>query len=333
MRIVYQGNYLHQHCTEVHVARELERLGHDVVRFQEDPTGVGARNFRGIADRLMYLTGAVGTEPKADLFLWTRTWGMPPEATHLWRALESYGIKTASYHLDLYWGLEREARMDKDPFWTTQYVFTPDGDPVSAKKFAEAGINHHFMPPAVVSDECVAGVYRAEMDHDVVFTGSGCGRYHDVEYPFRCELLAWLRATYGDRFCHYGLNGDRETVRNQQLNDLFASAKVVVGDSLSLPGHQRYTSDRLFETTGRGGMLLYPRTSATEFLETDLGYDGTKLWWYYPDDLGQLQRSIEYLLDADGMRDLIRKSGQAFTRTHHTYKHRLEIAMNVMFGG
>ena len=134
MRIVYLGNYLHAHCTEVHLSRELERLGHEVVRLQEEPGGVGHRNFRGTGDRIMHLC----TSEPTDLFLWTRTWGLPPEATHTWRALESYGVKTASYHLDLYWGLEREARMALDPFWTTQYVFTPDGDPRSAEKFAAA---------------------------------------------------------------------------------------------------------------------------------------------------------------------------------------------------
>lgn len=36
MRIAYVGNFTQQHCTEVHLAKTLENLGHVVTRLQEN---------------------------------------------------------------------------------------------------------------------------------------------------------------------------------------------------------------------------------------------------------------------------------------------------------
>lgn len=330
MRIVYLGNYRHPHCTEVHLARELERLGHDVVRVQEPPGGVSSLQWSGFKAELQHRVYAA-SDKMADLFLWTRTWGLPPEATAFWAELESAGVVTASYHLDLYLGLERESRMASDPFWTTQHVFTPDGDPGSAERFQALGINHHFSPPAVVSDECQPGTFRPEFAHDVVFVGSAGTRYHP-EYPFRRELLAWLYQEFGDRFRHYGLGGGIEHIRDGDLNDLYASSKVVIGDSLSLPGRTRYVSDRPFETLGRGGFLLMPWTTSTEFMEKELGFTDSHLRWYYPNDPSHLRTVINHYLEAPVERALIAETGQRFVRTNHTYKHRLKAAIEVMFG-
>ena len=167
-------------------------------------------------------------------------------------------------------------------------MFTPDGDPASEAWFAEQGINHVYVPPAVVSDECTVGNYRPELDHDVIFVGS---KHYHPEWPHRGELLAWLEATYGDRFKRYG--GDVQVMRGQDLNDLYASAKVVVGDSLCLPGHTRYWSDRYYETVGRGGFLIAPCVPGIEEHFTDgehlLFYDFWRLRRAAPDDRARPQ--------------------------------------------
>ena len=55
------------------------------------------------------------------------------------------------------------------------------------------------------------------------------------------------------------------SIRNHDLNRLYASVKVCVGDSLC-PGfnHPRYWSDRLPETIGRGGFIIHPRIEGIE---------------------------------------------------------------------
>lgn len=313
MKILYVGNYGKPWCTEVHLAREMEGLDHTVDRFQEPPGGGNRQTLREIEAR------AEG----CDLVMWTRTWGLPKEATDLWRRLEARCIATASYHLDLYVGLAREKHVATDPFWTTGHVFTPDGDPNSAAWFAERGINHHYLPPAVVSDECTPGTSRPEFDHDVVFVGSAAKNYHP-EWPHRRALLDWLAATYGDRFHHYGV-GSR-IVRGQDLNDLYASAKVVVGDSLSPPGHVRYWSDRVYETVGRGGFLFHPRVPGLE----EHFVDGEHLMFYDYGDFDGLGAVIDQTLALPEFRCTVAAAGQAHVAAHHTYRHRLTEALAVI---
>jgi hypothetical protein len=306
--VLYVGNYQAPWCTEVHIARDLEALGHTVVRFQEPPGGGDHSTLDQIENAAMAV----------DLVLWTRTWGLPAEATQLWGQLEARGIRTASYHLDLYVGLQREHKVASDPFWTTGTVFTPDGDPKSEAWFRRHGINHHYMPPAVVSDECLPGTYRSELDHDVVFVGS---KHYHPEWRHRPALLAWLEDTYGDRFRRYG--GDAQIMRGQDLNDLYASAKVVVGDSLCLAGHQNYWSDRYYETIGRGGFLIAPRIDG---LERHFD-DGEHLVLYDFWDFDQLQESIDFYLNQPHERERIAKNGQAHVAAHHTYRVRLQEAL------
>lgn len=319
MRIFYIGNYLHPHCTEVHLAREMTSLGHRVVRHQEsDRVRLSALDH--VRQRIL--------EEAPDLVMWTRTWGLPHEATRLWRELEDDGIPTISYHLDLYHGLRRQANIVHDPFWTTGTVFTPDGNQSSQEAFEALGIRHRFMPPGVVSDECTPGRPNAtKYPHDVVFVGTGQPPYHP-EWPWRAELIRTLRRTYGGRFAHYGLGG-LPTIRNWQLNDLYATAKVVVGDSLQLrPARdEMYTSDRPFETIGRGGVLVYPRLRILD----ELGFEP---WVHYaPYETGNrdhLTEVVTALLRDDERRTFIRAEGQRFVAANHTYRHRLDQALSLV---
>lgn len=223
--------FRHRHCTETHVAAALEEIGCEVRRVQEDV------NDPKMLDRLEQ--AAAG----ADLMLYTRTHAMPDpaRAIALWRSLEADGVVTASFHLDLYLGLVREATLEGDPFWMTGLVLTPDGAPASQAEFERRGINHVWSPPAVHRPECVPGRFRPKMAHDVTFVGSY--PYPHPEWRWRDTLVEWLSATYGRGFRRYG--GGSTVVRNEPLNDLYASAKVVVGDSCNPPDasgkpHPRY---------------------------------------------------------------------------------------------
>lgn len=312
LRICYLGNYRHHHCTEVHVARELEALGCHVDRVQEPPGG-GDEGFL----RTLYARAVGG---RADLLLWTRTWGLPEKASGLWRRLERAGVQTASLHLDLYVGLKREAGLDADPFWRTGTVITPDGDPYSAGVFKAHGIHHVYSPPAVVSDECTPGTFKPRLAYDVVFVGSGGRSYHE-EWPHRGRLLEHLQDRYAHNFARFG-SGAR-VMRDQDLNDLYASARVVVGDSLALAGHVNYWSDRPYETVGRGGFLLMTRVPGLEQHFTD----GEHLRFWGAGEFDQLDELIDrYLADPDE-RLRISTSGQAHVRAHHTYQHRLAVIL------
>lgn len=309
MRILYCGNFQPAHSTENHVAATLEDMGHEVVRLQENE----------LRDRdLFQRTQEVGP----DLVLWTRTWPGYVTQTDI-NAIRDSGVKTVSFHLDLYMGISREKKVANDPFWRTDYVFTPDGDPESAQKFAALGINHYYLPAAVWSKEVGFGTPRQEYACDVAFIGS-VWQYHP-EWPYREELYKFLRDTYGKRFRVYG--HPYESVRGLDLNDALASAKVVIGDSL-VPNytHQNYWSDRLYETTGRGGFTIFPMIRG---LETQFNLD-TELVTYRFGDFDELQSLIDFFVGNEDMRNHFRNKAVARVIKNHTYHHRMEKLLEIV---
>lgn len=308
-RIAYVGNFRHPHCTERHLAQTLVSLGHKVLLLQENTTT---------------LPKILEDASSAELLIYTRTWGLPKAATHIWRALEAEGVKTASYHLDLYLGLKREDTLHEDPFWTTSTCFTPDGDPESQGRFLEHGINHIYMPPAVFEPECIPGRVRRDFSSDVAFVGSYPYPHVD-EWPYRDQLVEFLMSTYGKRFRRFG--GGARVVRNQDLNDVYASVKVVVGDSLC-PRFTKpmYWSDRPYETVGRGGFLIMPRITGLE----EHFVDGEHLRYYDFCKFDQLKELVNYYVANQGEARAIAEAGQTHVRANHTYTHRMRAMLDIL---
>jgi Glycosyl transferases group 1 len=303
MRIFYVGNFREAFCTEVHIANTLTRLGHEVTCCQEDP------------DSPVHPEGH-------DLFLFTRTWSNLVTLPML-QWLRDLGIPSASYHLDLYVGLQREDGLASDPFWRTDYVFQPDGDPHSMQVFADYGINAFWMKPGVDKAECY--IADTEIVRQVAFVGS---RGYHPEWPYRGQLIDFLAHHYGTAFEHWGSDG-MGTIRNAPLNELYASTKVVVGDSLCLSGHTNYWSDRPYETLGRGGFLIMPRIPG---LEDEFIHRQDLVYYDYGDWQG-LGETIEYYLHHDDERELIRQTGHDRVRTTMTYDERLTQMLEIIGGG
>jgi hypothetical protein len=239
--------------------------------------------------------------------------------------LRDLTIPSVSYHLDLYVGIQREEGLDTDSFWRTDFVFTPDGDPGSAEVFKSKGINHFYLPPAIWKGECHAGTPKPEYECDVLFVGGGGSVYHPDDWPYRAKLLDWLSETYGDRYKKFGY--PEPTIRNGELNDLYASAKVVVGDSLCKNfTHENYWSDRLYETTGRGGFLIFPYIKGIED-EYELGEE---LITYTFDDWAELRAAIDFYIMNDTRRKQILAAGMARTKRDHTYEVRLKKMLSIV---
>jgi hypothetical protein len=302
MRIAYIGNFIPAHSTENHLAESFRSIGHHVIEFQEN-----AQQHRvdTIADRVL------DVEP--DLVLYTKTWGLPLECVDQWRKIEADGVPTASFHLDLYAGLDRESQISSEPFWRTQFVFTADGG--SADVFDRYGIDHEWIRPGVFRPECVPGVPLQKYSGlDVGFVGSHLA-YHR-EWPYRVQLVKWLRARFRGRCA---ILPTRVQVRGIDLNDLYASVPVFVGDSLC-PGftHERYWSDRVYETVGRGGFIIHPRIAG---LELDF-IDGEHLRFYDYRDLDTLGDMIRHYARHPDEAHAIAMAGQEHVRANHTYEHR-----------
>src|SRR5271166_6034457 len=319
MRIVMLGNFGVDHSSETHHANTLNQLGHDVARLQET---------QATADDVAL--ACVG----ADLFIWVMThgWQTPGDMA---QTLHELAIPSMSYHLDRWLGLARQAEIGTDAVFSVDHWFTVDrlqADWLNQHTSTTA----HYLPAGVYGAEC----YMAErpdeylrgsffeLGADVIFVGS---RGYHPEYSYRPKLIDWLKDTYGPRFRHYGGDG-LGTIRGHQLNQLYANTKVVVGDSLTLDGDDgSYWSDRVYETIGRGGMLIHPYLEGLATLAGDQQFIDTQHIVYYTHgDFDELKFLIDWYLDNDTEREQIRKTGHEHVKTHHTYTQRWQSILKTL---
>lgn len=327
MKVVSIGNFDHPHCTEVHTARALRENGADVLEHGQ----VQAHHLGPSAFGDLLLTGALSS-PRPDLVLYTRTHNqtaLGASWTDCWRRLGRAGIKTASFHLDRFWDLEREHLIhDADPLFTVDYCCTADGG--NDDRFKAAGVNHHWLPPGVDRIEALVEGRQLRDVPDIVFVGSDYSQTsHGPYYPQRGELLRHLRATYGRRFVQYGYGGERGNVRQQDLNDVYCSAKIVVGDSCFANSPDRalpvnYWSDRIPETVGRGGFLIHPYVPGIRGQ-----YSGSELACYNPGDWDDLDAQIGAFLANPGEREGYVERGRARVLRDHTYSARMAELLRV----
>lgn len=264
-------------------------------------------------DALHAPTGEVVAACKdADLFVWARTHGHDPagDPAVMLRHIEDLGVPTVGIHMDLYWGLRnREPQIGAHPWWSCQYVFTADGG--NQHRFAERGVNHHWMPPAMgvrfYGRVQPSGRYP---DTRVVFVGSHVPRIHG---DHRRQLLTWARHRYQHQFLH--ADGRHTPVWGAALSDLYASAHVALGDSAPAP---YYWSDRIPTTLGRGGVLAHPRTEGL----AEQGFTDDTMILYDRYDFTALGARIDSLTSRE--RANLSEAGLTVIGERHLWTHRLQ---------
>ena len=311
-KIAFLGNFRIDYCTEVHHARTYEKLGIEVVRFQEShATGYE------ILERLK--------QGDIDAFCHTHThnWG-----TDGIEEVLSYcrmnGIPTYGYHLDLWLGIERQKDLETDTYWKQlDYFFSVDPEMVDYLNSHEGMPKAFYLPAGVFEDECyMAEPNREKYPHDIIFVGSK--DYHP-EWPYRPQLIEWLQKTYGERFKLYGREEGKnfDQIRGHELNVLYASAKIVIGDTLC-PGFNKpgYFSDRIFETTGRGGFIIHPYISGIKDL-FEINEYSSEIATYIFNDFDALKQVIDFFLVAHELREHMRTKAFWRTKRDHTYTRRL----------
>lgn len=268
--------------------------------------------------RGLHADDVVRQAKSADLFCWARTHGYQPvgDLHGMLRRIEDAGTPTVAVHMDLYWGIaRREVEVGRHPFWTCQTVYTADGGP---RDWAARGVNHRWLPPPLGAALHYRALPARRFLHRAVFVG-GC--VPGIHGGHRRGLLAWAARTWGSGFVQYGRRGAGE-VWAGQLNVLYASAGLAVGDSARAPF---YWSDRLIRTLGVGGLLAHP---AVEGMDGQGFTDQVMIryrWGCYDD----IADRLDSMSDADraGMRDA------AFTLVgeRHLWTHRLQqIAADVL---
>lgn len=307
MNIVYIGNFGVPFSTENHRAWSFNKIGYNVLAVQENQVDV--KQIRDLIKKndvcMVVYSHTHGWEIKGLKKLFTN--------------LKKQGIPTVSVHLDRWAWLERESDVGQEATWFTEYLFMADGSPEAVELYEKHNLNWYYLKPGVVEKEAyMSAPDPVRFPHDIIFVGSK--GYHK-EYPFRAQLVEWLHKTYGDRFGHYGGDG-LGVLRGHDLNQLYASAKVVVGDSC-FGNRPRYWSDRVTETIGRGGLLLHPKIK-------DLPHG--IMANYKAGDLDSLQKQIEIWLKYHQDREKLRRAGFEHVRKHETYTNRAKEIVKVVLG-
>lgn len=315
MKITFIGNFTQDHCSEVHYKKTFEKLGHTVIPCQENRTTV-----KEIMDSAV----------SSDFLFWVHThrwsFGESSDVIKMLSDLKALNIPTVGFHLDLWLGLEREKDLKTDPYWNIQHFFTVD------KLFA-AWLNEntqtkgYYLEAGCFEDES----YLAEPNHEkypeeIVFTGS---RTYHHEHPYRVKLIDWLHQTYWNRFAHYGGGGGRSTIRGHELNVLYASAKIAIGDTLCINfNYPFYKSDRIYEQSCRGAFQIFPYIQGIE----DSFVIGKEIITYTFDDFIELKSLIDYYIENTEEREAIRIAGHNRAKKDHTYSVRLKTLLEILFG-
>lgn len=305
-RFAYIGNFGPEHSTENHVRQAIEHVGYEVDTFQENDA-------MAWENLILHVAGY-------DLVLWTSTGSF---AEHVgrkiqWRMLAAarkYGVRTVGFHLDRWWGLDREDQVWERPFFRCDVVITADGG--HQAEFASVGVNHFWLPPAVSLAETELGRRRNGMDTELAFVGSWQPGYHK-EWTHRPELINWLSRKYRNRIKMWPQPG-QPPVRGQDLRDLYASAHVIIGDSCLVGGATHYWSDRIPETVGRGGFLIHPYVEGIEEHFTP----GEHLLTWPIGEWSTLQLTIDRALADGDMRKRVAAAGRAHVIENHTYDVRV----------
>lgn len=293
-RILYFGSFDKPFDTEVYVANTFESLGHEVVRKQ--PTKTTITELKELL------------KEKFDFILLSKGWFEDEETAT--RLIKESGIKTVGWFWDLCWNTPREWLLKDHHLFKADYVFTTDGGDWDWSKY---NINHSVIRQGIYEPEAIEGKVKKEYEYDVVFVGTNC---HKAEFDWnhRGDLLNFLKKYYGSRFKHFGTD---DGIRNLDLNDVYASAKVVVGDSVDSPF---YWSNRVYETIGRNGFLVFPKV---EGIETEFTPYKHFIPYEYS-NFEQLAEIVDYYIAHKEERDKIRKAGFEYCKEHHTYTHRCQ---------
>ncbi|MCP4897314.1 MAG: glycosyltransferase family 1 protein [bacterium] len=315
MHVAYIGNFEPPHSTENDVKSALEALGHQVTPLQEQHVNWPA-----------LVTETILAIPDVDLVLWTRTGSLdvtPADVQrHCLGLLRDARIPTAGFHLDRYWGLT--ARSDREEwvrtlpyFQDTDFMFTADGG--NAEKWADAGVNHHWLPPGVAGKNIeTVGKRNAKFRAEIGFVGSW--RDYHPEWPERKRLVSLVQNRYRRRFKAW-----EGHIRGQDLADLYATVPILIGDSCMIGDGGYYWSDRIPETLGRGGFLLHPDTPGLR----DHFPEGTLVTWEQG-KFGELRDHIDYYLRQHEERETIAAAGQQHVAEYHTYERRMEQVFEIV---
>jgi len=314
MKIGYIGKF-ERIYDEEGIARSLEKLGVEVIRFEVSEFRL---NYSVVLEKIQ--------NSNLD-YLMSPKWPVP-NLNQLFSFCNQHNIKTISYHPDGFYNYDTATGQhsiegndnfigtrhksltgsSKNLIYKADYVFTPEG--YANKFYREMGINHFTLRQGIYNECCYKGIpiYKP---YDVLFVGGTTGQYH----TYRKDLVEFLHQTYKDKFLHIGQNNEHE-VRMDNLNDLVASCKVVIGESII---HPYYWSNRIYETIGRGGFCLHAYHEGID-KEYEIGKHFDV--YYREEGFSKIKDKIDYWVKNDEVRNNVANKGMIHTQKYHTLANR-----------
>lgn len=279
MKISYIGKFSRLYDEE-YVARSFEMLGHQVQRVSEGLL------FDGITKNI--------EEFNPDFILFAKLYVAEPDRLLSWFKTKKF--LTVSWTFDLYWDYQREALIKRIPGLKADYVFTTDGG--HEERWKEAGIKHKCIRQGIYLPECK--LFESDNPHGIVFVG-----WDNPFFKERKEMITKLKTDYED-FRWFGRQSTHE-LRGLDLNKIYSTAKIVVGDSVHSP---YYWSNRVVETLGRGGFLIHREVPGLQEEYPHLvTYDGS---------YGDLRGKIDYYSFNEDERLAIIKNNYDWVKTNYT---------------
>lgn len=285
------------------MAASLRSLGHEVIMLQENE--LNWPDVPGLVEK-----------HAADFLLWTKTWSasrdvVEPELNRL----REIGVPSVAFHLDLFLTLDRRHQIEDEPFFAcTDLLVTPH----DSEEWAGLGIRHLYSAPAVYDQECgEVPPNSRKWPHPVVFVGSHPYPHSEWE-PVRTRVIDAFKAEYGRSFAIWPQH--RQAVRGRDLQELYATAQVVLGDSCLVGQPRKYLSDRVPETTGRGGLLIHPYVP--EVFDGEQYQTGEHLLTYTAGEPEEALEHARWALGHPQEAAAIRRAARAHVLDNHTYRHR-----------
>lgn len=316
MKIALLGNFRAPYTSESDYKWTLESMGHTVFKLQEtERTGEEVFDIASRCDAFMYIHTHGWKTPGLDLRI-------------VFQELRKLSIPSFAYHLDLWLGIQRQKDILTSDYFHVDHFFTVDKEMADYMNKVEGMAEGHYLPAGVIERDCFLGTSRPKYPQEIIFTGSY--EYHK-EWPYRKRLLDFLHDSYGSKFKRYGHPAkdqrDAFYIMGADLNDLYASAKIVIGDTLC-PNFTKpyYFSNRSFEVTGKGGFLIHPYVKGIE----ECFELGQEIVTYKYGDFRELKDKIDYYLYADQERIKIKLAGHERTKEFHTFTNRLDYMLETI---
>ena len=184
-------------------------------------------------------------------------------------------------------------------------------------EWAAHGTRAAFLPAAALS-EVKPVTPDARYEADIVFTGSA---YDADRAQFLIALAKHFKVrVWGNGWAKYRgqLEWGGRHVEGREFATVCSSARVVLGINPTVAAAAtNYASNRMWMSMLVGGFYLGQRTSGMD----RMAIDGVHCAWY--EDLDACIEKVSWYLDHPEERERIRREGERFVRSHHTFDQRI----------